>query len=110
MWYIDSGEDYYELPSSEAHDALLNPRQSSSQLVDVEVNVNVASNVDESRTDAMPEDEDDWNLGGAAGLDEVERVCVKRRFRDFQESCHFKRRKVPGTVTEVVELADELDE
>lgn len=25
LWYIDSGEDYYELPSLEAQDTLLNP-------------------------------------------------------------------------------------
>lgn len=62
---------------------MLNPRQSPDQSVDVEVNEKVAPNVGESRMDVVREDEDDWDFEGTAGLDEVERVGVKRRFRDF---------------------------
>lgn len=87
---------------------MLSPRRSPARLVDVEKNANVATNIAESRVDDMPDDDDDWNFESAVGLEEVERAGVKRIFRDFQESCRFKLRKVPGTVAEAVELAKEL--
>lgn len=106
---IDSGEGYYELTSPEAPDTMLNTRRSPAQSVDVvKVNANFARKVEESHMDAVPEDVDDLDLEVAVGLDKVERVGVKRRFKDLQVSCCTKRRKVPNTVAEVVELADEL--
>lgn len=78
--YIDSGEDYYELQSLEALDELLKSRWSPVQSIDFEVNANVGPHVDESSMDAVPIDDDDWDFEGAVGLDEAERVGVKRRF------------------------------
>lgn len=60
--YNDSGEDYYRLQSLEAQDALLSPRQSPAESVDVEGNANEAPNVDESRMHAIHEDDDDWDI------------------------------------------------
>lgn len=57
--YIDCEDNYCEFPSLETQDAQLNPWQISAQSVDVEVNVNVAPNVSESRADARTKDEDD---------------------------------------------------
>lgn len=79
--YNDSGEDYYELLSLKEQNALVNPRQRLGQLVDVEVNANVALDVYELRGEVLPADDDDSNFEGAVGLDEVERVGIKRSFR-----------------------------
>lgn len=54
-----------------------------------------------------PGDDDDWDLKGVVGLDKVERGVVKPRFRYFQESCRSKRWRVPETVAEAVQLANE---
>lgn len=108
MAYIDSGEDYHKLPSLEEHYALLNPRQSPAQSVDVEVNANVVPYVNESLMDAVPKFDDDWGFKGAVGLDEMDRVGVKRHSRDLIRSRRVKCRKVPGTVTEAMELAEKL--
>lgn len=106
--YIDSEEVYYGLPLLETQDVLLKPWRDPAQSVGVEVNAEVAPNVDESRIDAVPKDDDDRNYEGAVGLDEMDRFGVKRRIRDLQKSCRVKLPKVPGTVADAVELADEL--
>lgn len=59
LLYVDSGESYYKLASLEEQYALLCPRRSLTQSVDFEANVNVASNVDESYTDVVPEGDED---------------------------------------------------
>lgn len=87
---------------------LLNPRQSPAQSVDVEIDADVAPNVDEPRMEAVLEDEDDWDFEGAVGLEEVEHVDIKQRSRDLQEARRFSGRKVPGIIADAVELADEL--
>lgn len=57
---------------------------------------------------ALADDEKDWTIGDLVELDPEERVGVRCRFRDLQESCRFKRRKVPGSVSGAVGLAVEL--
>lgn len=42
------------------------------------------------------------------GLDDVERAGAKRHLRDFRESSHTKKRKVPRTVADAFESATEL--
>lgn len=106
--YIDSREDFSELLSLEVQDELLNQQQCPAHSVDVEMSAFVATNVGESRVNDVPDDKDNWNFEGAFGLDEVVRVGVKIKFLDLQESCRVKRRKVPGTVAEAVELANKL--
>lgn len=106
--YIDSGEDYYELPSLKSEDNMVNPRQSPGQLADVEVNAIVALNVDESRMEVVPNIDNGWDFEGAVGVDEVERPRLKRHFRDLLESCRLKRRKEQSTVAEAVELDDKF--
>lgn len=66
---------------------MLNPRQSLAQSVGVEVNENVAPFVEKSRMYAMPEGDDSWDFKGTVGLDEVEHVGVKQRFRDLPDYC-----------------------
>lgn len=65
---------------------LLNPRQSSAQSVDVEVNANLVPYADEARMEAVLENDHDWNFESAVGCDDMERVSVKQRFRDLQKS------------------------
>lgn len=62
--------------------------------------------IENQSVDALLEDKDDWDFEGSRGLDEVERVRVERRFCYLQTSCRIMRRKVPGTVTKEVKLAD----
>lgn len=59
---------------------MVNLRQIPAQSVDVEVNVNVAPEVDKRNLDAVPEDDDDWNFECVIVLEDVERVGVKRNF------------------------------
>lgn len=75
---------------------LEDPRQSSRQSVEVEANANVAPDVDESRKEAVPDDDVDWDFEGLVGLGEVEQVGFKLGFRDLQGACRMKRRKVPN--------------
>lgn len=72
------------------------------------MNANVATNVGESLVDDVPDDDNGWHFKGAVGLDEVECVGVRRRFRDLQKSCRVQRQKVSDTIPEAVELADKL--
>lgn len=74
------------IPSLAAQDALVNLRQSPGQLVDVELNANGGPDVDASRMEAVPHDDDDWDFKGAVGLNEVERVVFKRRFFGLQKT------------------------
>lgn len=67
----------------EAQDALINLRHSPAQSVDVEVNANVAPNVDVPRVDSVLGDEDDCDFDGAVEFDKVEYAGVKRLFRDL---------------------------
>lgn len=106
--YIDSGGNYHELPSLEAQDELLNLRQCPARLVDVEMNGNVATNIGKSLVDDTAADSDDWDIKYAVRPDEVKRVDIKQRFRYFQKSCRAKRRRMPDTVAEAVELGNEL--
>lgn len=53
-------------------------------------------------------DDRDWVLDGAIGLDEADRVGLKRRFCDLQENCLAKWRKVPDAVAEVLYLIEKL--
>lgn len=53
-------------------------------------------------------DDDDWDLEGAVGLDNVERVGAKRHLRKLQDSCRAKKRKVPGPVAEAFEFSTQL--
>lgn len=85
--YINSGENFYELPSLEAQDELLNSRRNSARSVDVDVNANVATNVGESHVDDIPVNDDEWDFEGAVGLHEVERIDVQRQFRGLQVTC-----------------------
>lgn len=53
-------------------------------------------------------DDHDWDFEGTVGLEEVERVGVRQRLRDLQNSCHVKCRKVSGNDFKAGELANEL--
>lgn len=76
--------------------------------VGVEKNAYVAPDVDGSSVDALSEDNDDWEFERTVALDIVDRDGLKQRFRAMQKSCRVKRQKVPDTVAEAVELADDL--
>lgn len=52
--------------------------------------------------------EEDWDLEDLVEMDSVERVGVKRRLRDLQDSCRTKRRRIPETIADAVGLAAEL--
>lgn len=54
------------------------------------------------------DDDNDWDLEGTFGLDEVERDGAKRHLRDIQDSCRGKKRKVLGTIAEPFEFATEF--
>lgn len=85
----------------------MNLRQVQAHSVDVESDANVATNAGELRVDKTLADYDGRDFEGAVGLEEVERVGIKRRFRDLQVSCRIIHRKVPDTVKEAEELAEE---
>lgn len=108
LGYFDSGENYYESPSLEAEDALFIARWSPAQSVDVEINAKCCGKFRGITYCAVQVDDDEREPEDAVGLDEVDRSGVKRLFRDTQEFCLIEPRKVPGTVTEAVELANEL--
>lgn len=57
---------------------------------------------------AVTEEDDYWDFEGAAGLEEVERVSVKRWFWNLWKFYRSKRRKVPVTVAKAEESADVL--
>lgn len=57
---------------------------------------------------AVPDNEEDWTMGSLVEVDAEERIGMKRRVRDLQESCLVKRRKVRKSVVETVGLAVEL--
>lgn len=54
------------------------------------------------------EDDEDWDLKGAAGLDDVEGTGAIRHVCGFQDRCRGKECKVPGTAAEAFEFATEL--
>lgn len=87
---------------------MFNPRRSSVKSVEVEVNPNVANNVEESLVDATPVYDDDWDFKRAVRLDAIERDSVRRRFRDIQDSYRVTRQNILGTVADAMELEDEL--
>lgn len=47
------------------------------------------------------ENDDNWNLNGAIGLNDVERLGAKRFLREFQDSRRSKKRDLPGIVADV---------
>lgn len=51
---------------------------------------------------------DDWDTEGAAGLDDMKRICAKYRLRDFRDSSHTENWNVSGNVTKAFELAADL--
>lgn len=106
--FIDSVENYYEVLSLEAQDELLNPLGSPARSDDVQLNDINSTNSRESRLDDVADVDNEWNLEGADGLDDMERVGIKRQFWDLQESRCVKLWKVSGTVAEAVKLADKL--
>lgn len=57
--------------------------------------------------DVSDDYDDDWDLEDVAGLDDVERVGAKCCLRDFQDCFCAMKRKVPGIVAEVFEVATE---
>lgn len=75
--YIDNKEDYYKELSLEAQDVPVNRQQSPVQSVDLEVNAKVVPDVDKSRAEVVPKDEEDRDFDGAVGLEEVERAGLK---------------------------------
>lgn len=77
---IDSREDCYELSSHEAQDELIKLRLRHARSVHDDVNNNIATNVKKTRMYNLLADGDYLDIGGAVGLEEVERVGIKRRF------------------------------
>lgn len=76
-------------------------------MVDAVVTI-VANDMVESRIDVFSDDDDDWDLKGAVGVDSVECVGVKRRLETLQESCQKKCWQVRNTVAEAGALVAEL--
>lgn len=66
--------------------------------------MNFAPEVDESRKEAVSENDDVWDFGSTVQLDEVECAGVKSRFRRLHDSCRVMCRKVSSIVTEAVEV------
>lgn len=96
------------LPTFDVQEAFVNPLPSPGQSVDVGIIPNVVPNVDGSRMVVISEDNDDWDLESAVVLVEVRRVVGKHRFRIIQESCRVMLRKVPSTIPDATEPANEL--
>lgn len=92
-------------PPREAQDALLKRR--SSPVVSI-VDEGLAHPTASAVADAANSDED-WDMEGAVGLDEVKRVAAKRHSRGLQDSCRAKKHMVPGTVAEAFEFAIDWD-
>lgn len=76
--YFASKDDFYESPSLEAQDRLLNRWQSPAASVGDQVSPNVANIGEKAYAGAVLEDDDDWDFEGVVRLDEVERVGVER--------------------------------
>lgn len=108
LQYVDSGEDFHELPSLEKPEESLNPRRSLTRSVDVETSANVVVNVGKSLADNTPPDSDAWDFKGTIGLAKVERVGIWSQFWDLQESCRIEHRKVSGSAAKAEELALKL--
>lgn len=68
---IDSGEDCYEFVSLETRDELIYQGRCPPPSVDVDININVATNIGKLRRNDMPADSDEWDFRGAVGLDKV---------------------------------------
>lgn len=54
------------------------------------------------------EDDDDWELKRAVGLNDVDRIGAKPHLRGYHESCNAMTKNIPGTDTEAFEFTTEL--
>lgn len=105
LQFIAQIKNYFRIPSLETQDAFSKRRSSSTASA---VENRQASPVAAAEV-AISNDEDyDWDLEDALGLDDVEQVRAKCRLRDFQNSCCPKKCNVSGTTTEVFVLESEL--
>lgn len=92
---LEKKVDAFEFPLLEAQVALLKRISNDEAFVAEEGQpfLTAAAN-----TDAPVDDDGDWDLDGAVGLHDVERVVVKQRLRDFKYSFFAKKSTVPGTI------------
>lgn len=89
----------------EVQDALTRPASRIANAVTVYV---VGPTKCASQSLVMLSDEEDWTTGNLGKVAERQRVGDRRRFRDLQESCRARSRKVPKVVSEADGLAIEL--
>lgn len=103
--YLNENMHHFWIFLLEAQDALLKRRSTHASPVFGKVQPSlVAAVVADDPDDA----DDDWDLEGASGLNDVENVGVESWLRDFHNSFCAKNGKVLGTVAEEFELATEL--
>lgn len=102
--YLALRIDCFELLSLATQDAHIG-RTASPVLFAVAGGATVA---DTEVVEVPDDDKGAYVLEGTICLDEAERVGVKRRFCDLQENCCAKRRRVPSTVADAFDLAEEL--
>lgn len=80
LQYPDKKMDFFGDSSIEAQDALLRRRSSSAAFVADESQASLATT---AGADDTNDDDYDWNLKGAIGFENVERVGAKRCLREF---------------------------
>lgn len=96
--------DYYEITSLDPRYSFLKKHFSpAASLLDKDPECDAASAV---RVDV--DDDDDWALDGAVGLDGVKQVGAKHHLPDFEDRCRAMKRKVPGTNIETFQFATEM--
>lgn len=94
--------DRFDIPSPEAQEALPKRRSSCVTCVTEESQASLAVATD---TEVPDNENENWDLEDAVVLKDMDRIGACRRLRDFQDSCHAKKSKIPGIVAEAIELA-----
>lgn len=102
--YLAFRIDYFELPFLATQDTLTG--RSASPVEPVVAAVEAVANTEV--VEILEDDNGDWVLERAFGLDEAEGVEVKKRLLDLQKNCSERRRKFPSTVANAVDWAREL--
>lgn len=102
--FIENGKDLTDLPILDGQDALMAEEE---EVVVVDPVVAAVPAVYNDAFLDVNEDED-WELEGAVGLEDVERPGLKRKLRELQEKRPFKRQKVSTSVAEAFTLASKL--
>lgn len=102
---MDNGTDLTTIPTVEEQDALSEPASLIVSLVAVDVVVSEARLLS---SPTMASDEENGAMSNLNGIDEEERVKLKRCLHDLKRSCRAQRRMVPVCLSVPVGLAVEL--